>query len=145
MGRSDWLLLLLSPDALGAGGPEGLDPVRIQKGMFLLSKMGPSRDVYEFKPYHWGPFSRDIYSDLDALAARGLVSKEPVPGQSWSRWQATAMGEEHAEEFGRTLSPKAVGWVARLRRFLTTRSFNKLLDDVYEEFPEFAVRSQFNK
>lgn len=144
MGRSDWLLLLLARGPLGADGPEGLDPVRIQKGMFLLSKLGPSRDVYEFRPHHWGPFSRDIYSDLGALASRGLVSKEPVPGQSWSRWEVTAKGEEEAERFKEGLSPEAAAWMRRLRRFLTTRSFNRLLEDVYERFPEFAVRSRYS-
>lgn len=143
MGRADWLLLLLDGEALGAGGSRTIDPVRVQKGMFLLSKIGPARDLYDFSPYHWGPFSRDVYRDLDALEAEGLVRSEPVPGQSWAKYSVTAAGSDRAREFGRTLDPEQIEWLSKLRRFLTTRSFNKLLRDVYDQFPEFATRSRF--
>lgn len=52
--RSDWLLLLLDRAALEASGPDELDPVRIQKGMFLLSERGSARGLYNFRAYDWG-------------------------------------------------------------------------------------------
>lgn len=145
MERADWLLLLLDGEALEAGGTRSLDPVRVQKGMFLLSKIGPARDLYDFSPYHWGPFSRDVYRDLDVLKADGLVRSEPVPGQSWSKFSISAAGSDRARAFAASLDPVQVEWLRKLRRFLTTRSFNKLLRDVYDQFPEFATRSQLQR
>ena len=60
----DWLLLLFD----GAGEP--LDRVRIQKSMFLFAERSkaPGGEKYRFTPYHYGPFSFDIYPDLDWVA-----------------------------------------------------------------------------
>lgn len=48
------------------------------KGMFLLSKEGPPEllNLYHFEPYHWGPFDKAVYSDLDELEADGLIASE---------------------------------------------------------------------
>ena len=94
--RSTWLVLLLDCDALGASGPEELDPVRIQKGMFLLSERGPARGLYTFKAYDWGPFSSAIYGDLDALTRHGYLDEYRVPGRTWSTYRVTASGHELA-------------------------------------------------
>ena len=65
--RRDWLLLLVG---LRTEGPDAaLDPVRSQKGMFLLRQRGILDDTesYEFTPYHYGPYSFELRSDLEAL------------------------------------------------------------------------------
>jgi hypothetical protein len=43
--------------------PRGLDPVRLQKGMFLfgLEAAGvPDAQKYSFRPFHYGPMSKAI-------------------------------------------------------------------------------------
>lgn len=143
MDRSDWLLLLISRDALGVEGPDSLDPVRIQKGMFLLSQRGPARGLYDFRPYNWGPFSRDVYNDLDRLVGLGIAVSEHVPGQSWCRYSLSERGEQRAAEVAVGSDKQSLRWMAELRRFLTARSFGQLLEDVYREFPQYATRSRF--
>ncbi|MGH7490032.1 MAG: hypothetical protein ACREMY_31160, partial [bacterium] len=52
---ADWLLLLLAlKDA-----ERPLDPVRLQKGLFLLAEEGglSGAESYRFEPYDYGPFS----------------------------------------------------------------------------------------
>ncbi len=141
--RPDWLLLLLDRDALGASGPEELDPVRIQKGTFLLSKRGPARELYDFSPYDWGPFSSAIYADLAALARQGYLSEHAVPGRTWSTYRVTSRGHERAAGIATQIGPGAVGWLRQAREFLTTRSFAQLLRDVYAMYPDYAVNSRF--
>jgi uncharacterized protein len=143
--REDWPLLLLSRDVLGVDGPEALDPIRVQKGIFLLSQRGPKRGIYSFRPYNWGPFSSELYGDLDLLAGLGMVTREHEPGRSWSRFKPTQAGILRAEEAAGKLKPDALEWIGRVRRFLTTRSFDKLLDDVYAAFPEFATESLYRR
>jgi DNA-binding PadR family transcriptional regulator len=144
-GREDWLLLLIDRDATGAGGPDALDPVRIQKGMFLLSKRGPKRDLYHFRPYNWGPFSSTVYGDLNLLENEALIAREQEPGRAWVRFRTTANGSERARAIAEDLKPSTVQWMAATRRFLTTRSFTRLLSDVYDEYPEYATESLFKR
>ncbi len=50
MTAKDWLLVFIADDEAG----EGLDPVRLQKGMFLLAREAglPARQRYRFIPYN---------------------------------------------------------------------------------------------
>jgi uncharacterized protein YwgA len=141
--RSDWLLLLLDRTALGAQGPNELDPVRIQKGMFLLAKRGPARDLYDFQAYDWGPFSSTIYADLASLTQRGYLNETRTPGRTWSTYQVTARGHERAVAAAAQVGDENVGWLRQAREFLTTRSFAQLLQDVYALYPDYAVNSRF--
>jgi uncharacterized protein YwgA len=81
MTRRDWLMLFISFE----GAPRGLDPVRLQKGMFLFGQEVaevPPDEKYTFRPYNYGPMSKAIYDDLDGLVADGLVEKVAVEGQA---------------------------------------------------------------
>ena len=144
MPRSDWLLLLLTKSVLGVDGPEGLDPVRIQKGMFLTSMRGPAKNLYTFRPYNWGPFSPAVYGDLDRLVDEGLVLREDVAGRNWQRYSPSPAGVEVAGEFAKSLGDVSLKWMGSCRRFLTERSFTQLLRDVYAAYPEYATASQFS-
>ncbi len=142
--RSAWLVLLLDRAALGASGPDELDPVRIQKGMFLLSKRGPARGLYTFRAYDWGPFSSAIYGDLDAMTRQGYLDEQRVVGRTWSTYRVTPSGHELAVAMARQIGDVKVGWLRSAREFLTTRSFAQLLREIYEEYPDFAVNSRFS-
>lgn len=137
----EWLLLLLSTEPLSADGPEELDPIRIQKAMFLLSQRGPARGLYAFRPYNWGPFSRAVYDDLDSLQEQGLLEARSVPGRSWRMFRTTAAGDERAAQIARRLEPQHIEWLARTREFVTQRSFVRLLHDIYREYPQYSGRS----
>jgi DNA-binding PadR family transcriptional regulator len=143
--RADWCLLFLSRAPLGAPGPEELDPIRIQKGLFLLSKRGPARDLYAFRPHYWGPFSSEIYRDLNRLEAQGLVETERPAGQTWSLYRTTARGEARAAELAGALDPHVVEWLADDRSFVGKRPFVQLLKEIYAAYPEYAEKSLLNK
>ena len=142
--RSHWILALLASTGEQSRSGIYLDPIRVQKGMFLLSKRGPEKDIYQFRPYHWGPFSSDIYADLDALVAEGLVDCRPVPGQSWVTYGTTMRGAEVGQDALRQLNQKEREWISSLLDFLTTRNFSQLLKDVYGAYPDFSIKSRFS-
>jgi uncharacterized protein YwgA len=143
--RSDWLLLLLDRSVLGANGPDELDPVRIQKGIFLLSERGPARGrgLYDFHAYDWGPFSSAIYADLASLTRQGYLAEATVLGRTWSTYQVTARGHERALAAAAQAGETATAWLRQAREFLTTRSFAQLLRDIYALYPDMAVNSRF--
>jgi uncharacterized protein YwgA len=72
---------------LQAGDGGKLDPIRIQKGLFILAmetpeEWLPSEARYHFEPYNYGPYSSEIYYDLDRLEGYGYVEKIEMPGRS---------------------------------------------------------------
>ena len=143
MRRSDWLLVFLAADS---GKP--LDPVRVQKGMFLLAMTGelPPDERYAFEPYAYGPMSRQLYRDVRSLCRNGMVVAMPVEGTSWDLLQPTAAGVDRSRDFRDRLQPTrraAVAEVDAIRRHIAGLSFSELLRYVYDRHPAYAVRSVF--
>lgn len=146
MTRRDWLLVLCAYE----GAPAGLDPVRLQKGMFLFARSGsvPVPEQYRFEPYDYGPMSSTIYHDLDALVAEGLLVRGAVAGKQWSRYAASERGLEQAEKRLRQLDPDrkaAARTLHEIKQRVANVSFNELLDGVYREHPDMAVNSVFRR
>lgn len=141
--RRDWLLLLL-----GLPEPIPLDPVRVQKAMFLFAHEGPApaAELYEFEPYDYGPFSGEIYRDLDRLVATGLVERIDTPGYTWKRFQASAAGQGEIHRIRARLSSdehRGLASLLELKRLVMALEFRALLQHVYRRYPEFAENSVF--
>ncbi len=133
---------------LGADGGEKLDPIRIQKGLFILAMETPqdwlpSEARYEFEPYNYGPYSSAIYRDLDELERRGYVETTSVAGRSWDYYALTPEGIKAAETVSRGMDSRALQYFQRIRDFVGMVSFRKLLTAVYERYPKYAVNSVF--
>lgn len=148
MSRRDWLLLLLAFE----GAPDGLHPVRVQKGLFLLAhdpELGlDSDEAYEFVPYNYGPMSKQVYADLDELEAEGLIRHVPVEGQSWTLFRASPQGLEAAERLVDDMRPEDVPVARRLfeiKQLIAGMTFGELVEYVYDRFPEFESRSIFRR
>ncbi len=142
--RSDWLLLLLA----FKGAPDGLDPVRIQKGMFLFSEEAgvPERQRYRFTAYNYGPMSASIYGDVDELVLLGLAERVDVPGQRWKRVRATKKGIAKARKVMRSAGEENADAVQSLyatKQLIAGQTFGELLKYVYDRYPEYAVNSVF--
>jgi uncharacterized protein len=144
MARADWVLLLLG--FRGVDG-QGLDPVRVQKGMFLFAQESgaPSEECYEFEAYNYGPYSFALRNDLDRLVAEGLVAAEAVLGYTWKRYKLTAEGMRKAKKVNRKADRHVARKLFQIKQTVSGKSFNKLLREVYDEYPEFATRSIFRR
>lgn len=145
MTRRDWLMLLLG--FRGEGRSVALDPVRVQKGMFLLAQEGglPKAQRYDFEPYHYGPYSFKLRNELDALVDQGLVGTKEVPGYSWRRYHLTVRGLEVARVILDSADDDVVSKVRAIKKRVTGADFNNLLRDLYDEYPDYATRSIFAK
>lgn len=144
MRRNDWLLLLV------ADAPDGLAPVRLQKGLFLLAQEGglPLAERYEFEPYNYGPMSREIYHDVERQVRRGSLVRSPVPGYSWGIVSATPAGRERAtttDRLARLEHPAARMALHRISPLVQRLSFADLLRMVYDCYPAYASRSVFRR
>lgn len=133
---------------LGADGGGKLDPIRVQKGLFILAKETPqdwlpSEARYSFEPYHYGPYSSTLYHDLDELDRLGYVAATVVPGRSWNYYSLSSEGARLYQQVSEKMDPKTVEYFRRIRKFIDKLSFRKLLTAVYEQYPDYAVNSVF--
>ena len=80
LSRVDILLMLLL-----AGGTNNTEnePIvgktRLQKELFLAQKVLKDHHIsrpYSFRPYHYGPFCKDVYNDIEWLKSEGLVEEK---------------------------------------------------------------------
>lgn len=138
--RQETLLVFLG------SGEKKLDPIRIQKGLFILTEETPedwlpSEARYRFEPYRYGPYSAEIYHDLGKLEGLGYVRATRVLGQSWNYYALTPEGRELAQNVAEGMDDKAVQYLQRLRDFVSGLSFRRLLMTVYEHYPAYAVNS----
>lgn len=141
---ADWLLLLLA--LRDANKP--LDPVRLQKGLFLLGEEGglPDEEAYHFEPYDYGPFSAEIYRDLQILLDAEHAEELAVPGYNWKRYAVTGAGLERARKLVQRLGPQqrgALRSLATIKAELLALKFDALLRRVYDDYPDYAENSVF--
>jgi len=125
---------------------------RLQKLVFLMQKRleeageDPLQsDDYEFVPYDYGPFSKELYDDLDETIGRGMVEDREEDldedkvkydyeiqdqGKQWVRDQLSKeeaqrileLAEEIKDEYGDVY-------------------LSDLIDEVYSRYPKYAENS----
>jgi len=146
MRKREWLLLFV-----GISGPDRteippIDPVRVMKGLFLFGQQVelPPDERYHFVPYLYGPCSFEIYRDLDGLVEHGLIAEEKPWGRSWNLYRPTAQGRRVVQEIAAKIPASHLEGLAEIKRYVLSVPFNKLLRDVYREYPEYATNSVFS-
>ncbi len=141
MTASDWLLLLFD------GAERPLDRVRIQKAMFLFAMRSKADDSekYEFVPYNYGPFSFEIYPDLAHFERAGWIEDKNGRLASFPAYMLTLAGERRASELKMEAPTERLEFLRGIRSWVQERGFSRLLDDIYERYPEFAVNSVFRR
>lgn len=133
--REDWLLCFIA----GTEGYDGwVDRIRVMKGMFLFQHEGapPAEANYAFRPYDYGPFTPDVYRDLEALAARGLIVSSP----DMQSFRATEAGRALVAQLNYSAPHRER--LEALRIEVGELGFRQLLRRVYVAHPDYAVRSR---
>lgn len=134
--KEDALILM----ADGATGGYGLDTIRLMKGAFLVSQLGPPewRDLFDFRPYHYGPFDSSIYPVRNRLCADGLFERHG--SGRYATYTLTEAGHARAQVWAKQ-SERFTDWMRQIGRWVSSRSFSDLLDDIYDRYPDFASES----
>lgn len=142
LGKPEIALLLI------LDGEQTLDPIRIMKGLFLFSmetpeQLLPSYERYHFIPYSFGPYSYRIDQDLDRLVEHGYVKISKKAGKSWNYYYLSEKGKREAHKLSRDMPPQAIAYLRKIRAFVLSVSFTKLLDTIYAKYPRFATKSVY--
>jgi hypothetical protein len=136
--RGEDVILLV---ASGATDAFEFDPIRLMKGAFLVSQYGPVewRDFFDFQPYSYGPFDAGVYVMRDTLLAEGLLRTEKHG--RYESYALTEAGEKRITELRQAIPKESADWLASVGSYVTSKSFSRLLREIYSAFPEFATRS----
>lgn len=120
-----------------------LDRLRLMKTAFLVWHLGgrPKTGPFDFEPYLYGPCAFDLYTTLNQLAAEGLVVRTPYPEPRWAPYHLTAAGRRQAAAASYGLGDRMAGRIMKIAGWAEKQSFRSLLDYVYKEAPDFAIRS----
>lgn len=140
--RQEMLLVFLSSEE------REIDPIRIMKGLFLVTMETPEGWIseearYQFTPYDYGPCSFEIYDDLAQLKRVGYVFSRRVLGRSWEYYSLTPEGSILARRLAESMDHKTVDFIHKVFRFVVKLSFRDLLSTIYKHYPKFAERSVF--
>jgi hypothetical protein len=141
MTRKDWTLLVIA-----AADEAGLDPVQLQKSLFLLGERGRQHvgsAFYKFVPHNYGPFCHQVYTDAAALAADGFISKERRAGNTWASFAITPLGKALAGELRRRLAVGGDQFLDQTVAWVKSLSFHDLVQSIYRHYPEYRVNSVF--
>jgi uncharacterized protein YwgA len=57
---------------------------------------GSLDSFYQFTPYNYGPFSKQVYDDVETLARNGFITIAQAPGMRFSEHIITWRGRELA-------------------------------------------------
>lgn len=133
----DWLLLSIG---------DRMEPIQLQKTLFkfAMESGGLPDESYEFEPYNWVPCSFGIYEDLSTLREEGLVETVPS-GRGWNLYRLTESGKTKATELSEQGDATLLKALDDARNWVTSRTFEMLLKDIYEQYPEYATESLFAK
>lgn len=131
---------------LASAGDSKYTPVQIQKIFFLIDRQlgkkigGP---FFNFKPYHYGPFDKDLYNQLQELTKEGLVQTNLNPLNSLTKFSLTETGRLKGQKELRRISSKERDFIVTLNAYVRSMTFSQLVASIYKAYPEMKKNSIF--
>jgi type I restriction enzyme S subunit len=121
------------------------------KYVFLLQIEGSARRrFYQFVPYHYGPFAKELYTDLENLQSAGLVNVDNDSDEDKTR--ITITDPEKVVNALADIPEDRKEDVASIREDIASildlygdLDHNALLKAVYEKYPAYAKKSRLKK
>lgn len=142
MSRGDLVLALL---ASAAG--RAYSPAQLQKSAFLVTTNLPSLVTvgppFDFQPYDYGPFDRNVYVEAQALRDRGEAEIATAPWGRWVTYAATQAGITHGDAILCALSQPTQNYIQEVSKWALAQSFSSLVKSIYDAYPAMREKSIF--
>lgn len=167
--KADLILLLLAAPTKHEALAFRCDGItRLEKLLFLVEKeTALDREIdetFSFEPYHYGPYSKEVYAAVDFLRALQLLDERRIDTTSGydlseelealdefdvnedqyveRRLLLTADGKDVARMLSRQLSPTGQGALSEIKDRYGAMPLRQLLRYVYATYPDYAARSR---
>lgn len=141
MNKRDFILAAMSPAGFGQ-----FTPVQVQKLFFLLDEniakqtKGPH---FNFEPYHYGPYDKDVYTQLNLLKKAGLVEIFQSNIYGLREYRLTNKGYEIGAKALKRLPESVQNYICELVNLIRSLSFIELVTFIYKNYPEMRKNSVF--
>jgi uncharacterized protein YwgA len=139
-------LLPLAALAVAADGKlEGI--TRFQKLVFLAQRERDGAEPYEFRADDYGPFSPDLYDDIDRLVAADLIDYDERTtdiGNTKQVYSLTEKGRRAVENSDPDDFPVSERELTALGNAFDDVDLWDLLEYVYTEYPRMARNSELS-
>jgi type I restriction enzyme S subunit len=116
----------------------------LMKYVFLFQMEGSSRRrFYHFVPYHYGPFARELYTDLERLQAEGLINVDSETDEVKTRIALAdpAKADAALAELPDDLKED----VATIIDAYGDLDHNALLKTIYDKYPTYTTKSRVKR
>lgn len=137
------LLPLLLLEAEGKRAITGR--TRMQKLVFLLQQhFEDTPGAYNYIPYDYGPFSRELYFDIDELVERGVIKETETQfghDNVVYEYELGPRAETYLDRWSEGAKDELRKAASEIKSGYNQWNLRKLLEFVYEEYPEYASRS----
>lgn len=132
---------------------------KLQKLFFLLQEETDFNEVYkdvhiEFEAYKYGPFSEQIYDELELLIGWGVIEEVEADidfddireesdrsSHAGMRFKLTEKGRKAAEEVNRTLNDDVEEQFEDVVDKYINMEVEELLEYVYNQYPRYTTES----
>jgi type I restriction enzyme S subunit len=111
--------------------------------LFQMEGNGGRRRLYHFVPYHYGPFAKELYTDLGKLHEEGLVQVESNPEED--KMKITITDQVRTEALLAELPEDLKEDAAAVISTYGDLDHNSLLEVVYEKYPTYAKKSRLRQ
>lgn len=135
--------------------PEPVGVTSLMKYAFLAQQEGavlhqPASHLYDFVPYHFGPFAKEVYADLEALEAAGWLTIHRASDDDPDAPERLeiSLSPERTEAVETAVAELSAAEQADLSEVIATYgdlAHNELLNVVYANHPAYARRSRWRK
>lgn len=116
----------------------------LMKYAFLLQMEGNyHRRFFQFVPYHYGPFTKELYTDLERLQTDGLLTVDN--GMDEDKTRISLTDPTKAEAALADLPDDLKEDVAAIIEAYGDLDHRALLKTVYEKYPAYAKKSRLTK
>ena len=127
---------------VAAAGDTGLDRAQLQKSVFLVGEEFDEKlpsDFYQFRPYMYGPFAQEVYTDVERLYDGQVV--ETLTGER----NRPSYRLAHGVRTGLCDLPEDLQTgVRRIVEWVKSMSFKELVRAIYYLYPDQQLNSVFD-
>lgn len=142
MNRRDLILGILA-----ASQGRSFTPVQLQKAAFLISTNMPQAVTegpgFNFVPYDYGPFDKDVYSEAINLSVVGDAVVAPSAQGRWNTYAASAQGLHRGQQILTQLPLAQSKYISDVAQWVLAQSFGSLVKSIYSAYPAMKQNSIF--
>ncbi len=109
------------------------------KGLFTVCQEILKKNVYDFHPYKYGPFSEVLYLDLRLLESRGLIK---VDGKNVG---IGTVPNELRKKILETYTSQQIYEISHLAEIYRELDYDALLEKIYTSYPYYSIHSSQKK